>query len=173
MKMMTVLVVMMVAAGSLAANTDTPEGLAEQYIGTVNAKIADRQRALIHPLCLANLSGLPKEFMDETLSRDFRRAIPEKRTVKVTALEGPKLPFAGAVVWPVKPTHQIEIEFSTGENASESVISFVAKEKEQWFIIVPMLNPENLKKYQERKSSHQSAAPLPSAPHTGPSESAR
>ncbi len=50
---------------------------------------------------------------------------------------------------------------------------FAAKEKDQWFIIMPMFSPENLKKYEERKVSQQSAAPLSSAPQTGPSEGAR
>jgi len=172
MRIMTMLISIMVVANSLAANSDTPEGLAELFIGAINAKSAENQRALIHPQCLVGLSGLQKDFMDEALSKDFRRTIPEKRTVKITTLEGQELPFFGAMVWPVKPTHQIAIEFSTGENATTSVIRFVAKEKDQWFIVMPMLSPETLKKYEDRKSSQQ-GAPLPSAPQRVPSEEAR
>jgi hypothetical protein len=66
------------------------------------------------------------------------------------------------IVWPVKPTHRFEIEFSTGENSSTSIIRFIAQEKDQWFIIIPMLNSENLKKYEEfevRQKAKPSAEP--------------
>ncbi|MEI6217551.1 MAG: hypothetical protein WCP86_01490 [bacterium] len=163
MKINVLLAVLLLAVGAFAGESDTPEGLAEQFISAINTKSAEKQRTLVHPQCLAGLAGLQKEFMDETLSRDFRRVIPEKRNVKVTALKGPDLPFAGAMAWPVTPTHQIEVEFSTGENASVSVIRFTAKEKDRWFIIIPMLNPENLKKYEEKKASQQTNAPASSS----------
>lgn len=163
MKRNVLLAVLMLAVGALAGESDTPEGLVEQLIRALNAKSAENQRTLVHPQCLAGLAGLQKEFMDETLSRDFRRVIPENRNVKVTALEGPDLPFAGAMVWPVTPTHQIEVEFSTGEYASVSVIRFIAKEKDRWFIIIPMLNPDNLKKYEELKPAQQTNAPASSS----------
>ncbi len=93
--------------------------------------------------------------LEETLARDFRKAIPEKRTVKVTKLDSGTLPFGDMFVWSFNPTHQLEIEFSTGENSSSSIIRFIAKDNSQWFIIVPMLSKENLKKYGEKKKSQQ------------------
>lgn len=173
MKAAATLVAMVLAVNALAGNTVTPEALADQFIGAVNAKSAEKQRALIHPRCLSELSAIQKQFIDETLARDFRRTIPEKRTVKVTSLDGPDVPFAGAVAWPIRPTHQIEIEFSTGENASASVIRFIAKEKDAWLIIIPMLTEENLKKYAEKNATQQGAVPLPHASQAGHSEGVR
>jgi hypothetical protein len=149
------LVFMIVASSVYAGNNDTPEILAEQFIAAVNAKSKEKQNATIHPLCFSELSPVQKDYQEETLARDFRKTIPEKHTVKVTKLDGGTLPFGNMLVWPLNPTHQLEIEFSTGENSSSTIIRFIAKDKGKWFIIVPMLNKENLKKYGEKKKSHQ------------------
>ena len=154
-KVTAVLVMLTLAVSVYAGKNGTPEALVEQFIAAVNAKIKEKQKETIHPRCFADLSPVQKEYMDETLARDFRKTIPEKRTVKVTALGDGALPFGDMVVWPIKPTHQLEIEFITGENSSCNIIRFIAKEKDQWFIIVPMVNDENLKKYEERKKSQQ------------------
>ena len=155
MKKLTAVLVMLALASSVyAGNNDTPETLAELFIAAVNAKSKEKQKATIHPRCFADLSPVQEEYLDETLARDFRKTIPEKRTVKVTKLDDGTLPFGDMVVWPLNPTHQLEIEFSTGENSS-SIIRFIGKEKGQWFIIVPMINNENLMKYKEKKKSQQ------------------
>jgi len=154
MKQLTMILAgIMMATGAFAGPNDTPEALAGKFIAAVNAKSREGQKRIIHPRCFLDLSTLQKQFLDETLARDFRKAIPEKRTVKITRLTNGEVPFAGLMVWPVKPTHQFEIEFSTGENSSTSIIRFIAQEKDQWFIIVPMLNAENLKKYAEKTKS--------------------
>ena len=150
-----VFVIMVVASSVYAGNNDTPEALAELFIAAVNAKSKEKQKATIHPRCFADLSPVQEEYQDETLARDFRKTIPEKRTVKVTKLDDGTLPFGDMVVWPLNLTHQLEIEFSTGENSSSSIIRFIGKENDQWFIIVPMMNNENLKRYKEKKKSQQ------------------
>ncbi len=154
-KLIAVLVMMAIVASVYAGKSDTPEVLAEMFVAAVNAKSKEKQQATILPRCFADLSPVQMEYLDETLARDFRKTIPEKRTVKVTELDGGTLPFGDMVIWPLNPTHQLEIEFSTGENSSCNIIRFIAKENDQWFIIVPMINNENLKKYEERKKSKQ------------------
>ncbi|MBI2471733.1 MAG: hypothetical protein HYV59_10910 [Planctomycetes bacterium] len=154
-KLAAVLVIVIMASIAYAGNNETPKTLAEQFIAAVNAKSKEKQKATIHPQCFTDLSQVQKEYLEETLARDFRKTIPEKRTVKVTKLDGGTLPFGDMVVWPLKPTHRLEIEFSTGENSSSNIIRFIAKDKDQWFFIVPMINKENLKKYEEKKKPQQ------------------
>jgi len=158
-KLIAMLLALCIAATALACNAHTPEALAEQFIAVVNAKDQGKQKALIHPSCFQGLSAVQRQFLNEVLARDFRETIPQTRTAKVTKLDEGELPFSGMVVWPTKPTHQLEIEFSTGEHSSTSIIRFIAKEKDQWFIIVPMANDENLKKYEEKKKSQPVAPP--------------
>ncbi|MFZ2300495.1 MAG: hypothetical protein WAW10_01335 [Gallionella sp.] len=154
-KLAAVLVVVIAASSASAGNSETPEALSAQFIAAVNAKSEEKQKATIHPQCFADISPVQRDYLKETLVRDFRKTIPEKRTVKVTKLDDGTLPFGDMVVWPLKPTHQLEIEFNTGENSSSSIIRFIAKDKSQWFVIVPMISKENLKKYEERKKLQQ------------------
>lgn len=154
-----IIVVLVLAAKLYAGIAITPEMLATQFIAAVNERSTEKQKAIVHLRCFANLSAVQKQFLDETLARDFRKTVTEKRTIKVKQLEGPGLPFGDMMEWPVKPTHQLEIEFSTGENSSTSIIRFIAKEKDQWFIIIPMLNAENLKRYEEKNKSQPVAPP--------------
>ncbi len=158
-QLMGILMTLVLVTAAYGQSADTPEALAEQFIVAVNGKNRQKQQAIIHPRCFADLSALQQQFLDEALAKDFKKTVPEKRTVKVGKLEGVDLPFAGMMEWPVKPTHQFEIEFSTGEDSSTSIIRFIVKEKEGWFIIVPMLNAENLKQYEERKKSQLVAPP--------------
>ena len=146
------------AFAAVGADGDTPEALAERFIAAVNAKNLKKQQAIIHPLCFADLSAVQKQFLDEALARDFRKTVPEKRTVKVSKLQEGKLPFADMMVWKIEPTHQIEIVFSTAKYSDTRLIRFAAKEKGRWFVVVPMLNAENLKRYEERKTSQPDAA---------------
>src|SRR3990170_7552893 len=93
-----VFVIMVVASSVYAGNNDTPEALAELFIAAVNAKSKEKQKATIHQRCFADLSPVQEEYQDETLARDFRKTIPEKRTVKVTKLNDGTLPFGDMVV---------------------------------------------------------------------------
>ena len=155
------LIALMLATAAHCGAADTPEALAEHFIAAVNAKSPEQQQAIIHPRCFASLSAVQKQFLEETLARDFRRTVPEQHTVKVSNLDSRSLPFGGMMEleWPIKPTHQFEIEFSTDKYSSTSIIRFIVKEKNEWFIIVPMLNAENLKHYEERKKSQPVASP--------------
>lgn len=150
---MLMIVAMTMAAAAVADSKDTPEALADRFIAAVNAKSQEQQKAAIHPLCFAGHSPVEKAYLEETVARDFRKTISEKRTVKITQLDGGVLPLGNMVVWPVKPTHQLEIEYSAGENADTTIIRFIAQEKDRWFIVVPMLSAENLKKYEEKKAA--------------------
>lgn len=156
------IVAISMAAAVFAGPKDTPEALADRFITAVNAKDGEQQKATVHPDCFASLTPVQKRYIKETLARDFQNVIPIQRTVKITKLDSADLPFGNMIVWPVKPTHRFEIEFSTGENSSTSIIRFIAQEKDQWFIIIPMLNSENLKKYEEfevRQKAKPSAEP--------------
>ena len=158
------IVALSMAAAAFAGPKGTPEALADRFITAVNAKDGEQLKATVHPDCFAGLTPVQKRYIQETLSRNLQNAIPIQRTVKITKLDGADLPFGNMVVWPVKPTHQLEVEFSTGEYSSTCMIRFIAQEKDQWFLIVPMLNSENLKKYEEfevRQKAKPDAGPKP------------
>jgi hypothetical protein len=149
-------VVVIYTLRSRAGSIGTPESLAEQFISNVNAKNRDGQWELIHPTCTQKMSSLQKEFIDASIARDFRKPIPEKHRVRVTKLGKAALANARRFSLPVEPTHRFDVEFSTGKVLpleSRSAISrFIAKEDGKWFITVPIMNEEFLKKSRDHFS---------------------
>ena len=132
---------------------ETSDALAEAFINAVNAHDLKQHEKLIHPRCFEDLSTAEKQFLHESMARELQRTIPHQRSIEVSKLDGTALPFADMVDWRVKPTHRMDIDFQTGEYAHTSIIRFVVQEKGRWFIVLPILNDENLRKYEERKKS--------------------
>jgi len=157
MKKATILFIGLLTAVSVFAGSfETPEDLAEQFMANVNAKDQKGQWQLLHPRCVKELSSLQKEFIDASIARDFQKTIPKKSSIRVTKLEAEALHFARSLTFPVKPTHRLDMEFSTGEGLpleSRTAISrFIAKENGRWFITVPIMSEESLKKRRDRFS---------------------
>ena len=84
-----IIFVLSLAVKLYAGIATTPEMLATQFVTAVNERSTEKQKAIVHPRCFANLS----------------------------------------------------------------------KEKDQWFIIIPMLNAENLNRYEEKNKSQPIAPP--------------
>ncbi len=161
MKKILVILLIAFAVSSVKANESrTPDALVETFIKVVNAKDKKLQRTIVHPQCTKDLSPLQERYLSDRLQRDFRRLIPEKRQVKITALEEGPLPFEGMMIWKVKPTHEFEIEFSTGEYSSTSIIRFIAKGGENWYIVEGFPNAENMKLYEKKIKSQPADAPV-------------
>ena len=78
--------------------------------------------------------------------------------VNVSKLEDGKLPFASMVIWQVAPSHEMTIQFSTGEYSGTTLIRFIAEEKGRWLIVLPIPNDKTLKKYAQRKEPKQTPA---------------
>jgi hypothetical protein len=136
-------------AGSLDEFTD-------RYILAINARDTEEQRSLIHPLSFANLAELQELFIREALERSFRHSIPDERQVNIESLEAELLPFHEMVVWPVEPTHQLVIQFNTGEYSITTFVRFLREENGKWFKILPRLNESNLERYSDYRDSLES-----------------
>ena len=154
-RIVIVVTAVFLAGCSHTERPETPEAVAQSYVAAVNAKNKSELRALVHPDCLSGLSSLQKEYINDTLTRNFLKAIPQEHTVSVSSLESDTMPFADMLVWRVKPTHQIQIDYSKGEYSSVTIIRDLKKTEDGWCIVMPLPNDKNLKQYKEKKESQQ------------------
>lgn len=154
-RIVIVLTALLLAGCTRVERPKTTEFLSKRYVDVVNAKNETGLRNLLHPDCLSKLSPLQDEFMNDILTREFRRPIPQKHTVSVSKLETESEPFSEMVVWRVKPTHQMQIDFSKGQLSGVTIVRFLRETKEGWCIVLPVPNDENLKKYKKKKESQQ------------------
>jgi hypothetical protein len=158
-KILAILLIAFTVSTAKANESRTPDALVETFIQVVNARDKKLQRHIVHPGCTQGLSPLEERYLSDVLQRDFRRQIPEKRQVKITELEEGPLPFEGMMIWKVKPTHEFEIEFSIGEYSSTSIIRYIAKGGDNWYIVEAFPNAENMKLYEKKIKSQPADAP--------------
>ena len=137
--------------GNIAKN---PEDLAEHYISAVNTRDKDAFRKIINPKCFSGLTEKQRMLIEVLFDRYFLETIPEKRKIEIIKLDS-KFPFYDNFIWKVEPTHKLKISFYTNKHTSKSSTEAIAKENDQWFLILPVLNDSEMKKFfNEQKKSN-------------------
>jgi hypothetical protein len=137
------------------------ERLASNYIAAINAKDRARLIGLVHSHCLSNLSALEQQFMDECLEREFKYPIPDDRKVTTTLFASNSLAsqVLGGMTWRIEPTHQLQIDFRTGTNREVCLIRCIVEDRGAWFLDLPILNEDGLKRYADFKAGKTNSSP--------------
>ncbi|MEP6938031.1 MAG: hypothetical protein ABI871_08170 [Chthoniobacterales bacterium] len=121
----------------LAADANFQAFLAA-YISAVNSRNIAKLAELAHPKCLVVVTPQNKDFYDYWFTKETRRNIPPdcKLTVTVIPADG-ALPFENIVSYPIRPTHQIQLDFDYAPNKSVSVIRQLVHEGDKWYEVIP------------------------------------
>lgn len=102
---------------------------------------------LLHPKVRAGMNATNREYFDD-LTNNFEDTPPAGYKVTITPLEGetvlPSLP-ADSFAYPVQPTHQFDIDWSSGPDHFVSVIRTIAAVNGAWFIVYPCPNEAGMK----------------------------
>lgn len=125
---------------------ESPEKLAQALILAINQKDPEQFKNLIHPECKAGLSELEQKYLDLTIKNSLESVIPENAETKIYELKGWS-PSSGENMprWPITPTHELSIDFSTGNNSSKSIGNYIAKDKGRWFLVWAFPDKNTLK----------------------------
>lgn len=130
------------SAAALAGSMDDahhPEVFAPRFVAAVISKSIDHRKSIIHPGTLACMNPQTQPYFDWIFSKQFRIVTNSKPTVTVTPIARVPvvMPTDGHSDYPVRPTHQIQIDFVTDPYKSSSVVLFVAHDGVQWREILP------------------------------------
>ena len=114
----------------------------------------DAVKALVHPATLQRIDDDNRFVFLELFSRDAKRAIPEKRRVTTTAIaRDASLPFEGPMVYPVRPTLSLQIEFDESPLRSVTILREVLVDDDGvWWIVFPIPNEEMLARMRKLKA---------------------
>jgi hypothetical protein len=124
-----------------ANGPDRPEALAQAFVDAVNAHSMERRVDLVHPKSRACMSPETDDYFSWIFSRQLKYVIPGgKYSASVQVLSG--LSKAGIGGYPVPPTHQLQINFSTGDNRSTSVVLLIVKDGPRWYEVLACPGPE-------------------------------
>lgn len=101
-----------VAAGDRA---DQPLDFAPHLVAAIDGKKLEARKALLHPKTLACITPVSKPLIDESLSDQFRYNIPKDYQARAEASPADRpLALGDGVVLPVRPTHQVYLEWQAG-----------------------------------------------------------
>lgn len=103
----------------------------------LNSQDAAALKACFHPKSLAIVNADPKT--GQKFAKRFANPIPNECKVFITAIApGTELPFANmGVKFPVRPSHQVQVTFNSGEGKPTALVLFVILEKGKWYEVVP------------------------------------
>lgn len=134
----------MLGASTAAAAVPTddpqhPEVFAPRFIATVISKSVDQRKAILHPSTLACMNPQTQPYFDWIFSKQFRIVTNSKPKVTVTPFGSAPtvMPTDGHSDYPVRPTHQLQVDFVTGPHSSSSFVLFVAHDGAQWREVLP------------------------------------
>ena len=103
------------AFASAAESPDKPLDFAPRLVAAINGKKLEARRALLHPKTLACITPVSKPLIDESLLDQFRYDIPKGYQARAQAIPADRpLAVSEGVVLPVRPTHQVYLEWQAG-----------------------------------------------------------
>jgi len=129
----------------------TIDEFVKNYVSAINAHDLAASRALWHSKSLACINSDSSEFYDRAFKVSSRHAIPSD--YKFTAKQvGPddKLGFEGYATYPVRPTQELQIDYTQGIENSGTVVFWLAQEDKGWAEVFPCATAGTLRDFKAR-----------------------
>ena len=145
------------AGAALAVSADSPDRpleFAPRLVAAINGKNLDRRRALLHPKTLACITPQTQPFIEDALADQFRYNIPASHKVRSDAIPADRpLSVADGVTFPLRPTHQVQIDWETGPQQGVTFVALVAYTESGWREVWPCISPEKVPAMQTVKEA--------------------
>jgi hypothetical protein len=122
---------------------DQPEAFARLFVDAINSKSAERRLALLHPKSKACIDAQTQPYYDWIFSRQLKYIIPAKYKVAAQPLAGKQaLPSDGKSDYPLRPSHQLQIDFDTGPYSTTSIVLLIVRDGARWYEVLPCPRPD-------------------------------
>ncbi len=134
----------------MTAHPRTEREFVSAIVAAINANDMIRLRKIVHPKCLDRMTRKNKSFYDQTLGRDLRRTIPTDYKAGITPVAADEpLPFEGMMIYPIRPTNTLQIDFEKSANSAITLIRQVVVEDGKWWLANPSPTAETMAKMRE------------------------
>jgi hypothetical protein len=126
-----------------ASSPDQPEAFARLFVDAINSKSAERRLALLHPKSKACINAQTQPYYDWIFSRQLKHVIPAKYKIAAKPLAGKQaLPSDGKSDYPLRPSHQLQIDFDTGPYSATSIVLLIVRDGARWYEVLPCPRPD-------------------------------
>jgi hypothetical protein len=116
---------------------------ARDFVAAINSQSLEARLALVHPQARVCTAGEVGEWWRNAVARQAKDPVPATHKASVTELAG-VLPFAERFDYPVKATHQLQLDYTVPPNRFRSILVFLAKDGARWTEVVPCAKPETV-----------------------------
>ena len=128
-----------------AQPADDAVAFAKPLVTAINTRNAERRTQLAHPASLLCLNGRARLFFEDTSANQGTPPIPSNYRAQVKAIPASQpLLFADRFDYAVRPTHQLQIDFETGQFSGKTLVVQIAHDGRQWREVWPCPKPETL-----------------------------
>ncbi len=124
---------LLAAAPAMADSPDRPLEFAPRLVAAINGKNVDRRKELLHPKTLACITPQTQPFIEDWLADQFRYSIPASYKSRFDVIPADRpLSVADGVTFPLRPTHQVQIDWETGPQQGVTFVAMVAYTESGW-----------------------------------------
>jgi hypothetical protein len=120
-----------------------PETLAKDFVKAINDKSVDGRMKILHPKTAACINPQTQPFFDWIFSRQFKHVIPASYKTKMQLSTGNAFsPAEAKFDYPVRPTHILQIDYSSRPFSSTSIVLSIVEDGGRWYEVLPCPQPE-------------------------------
>jgi len=132
----------LVAPAARGADDPAARAFVQELVAAINRKDPDARRALMHPAAL-KCDRAPKEAMAEGGFVPRQGPIPDGYRWQIQALPaGAQGLFADKFDYPVRPTHQLQIDYEAAPRRSVAIVLQLARDRGGWREVTGCPKPE-------------------------------
>jgi len=143
---------LLAAAPAMADSPDRPLEFAPRLVAAINGKNVDRRKELLHPKTLACITPQTQPFIEDLLADQFRYSIPASYKSRFDVIPADRpLSVADGVTFPLRPTHQVQIDWETGPQQGVTFVAMVAYTESGWREVWPCISPQKVPAMQTAK----------------------
>jgi len=143
---------LLAAAPAMADSPDRPLEFAPRLVAAINGKNVDRRKELLHPKTLACITPQTQPFIEDWLADQFRYSIPASYKSRFDVIPADRaLSVADGVTFPLRPTHQVQIDWETGPQQGVTFVAMVAYTESGWREVWPCISPQKVPAMQTAK----------------------
>lgn len=128
---------------ALPAADPQAQAFVEALVTAINSKDAAKRKALVHPDSL-RCATEQDTLLDEQFARQARLPVPTDVSWTLTPAHPGQPLFADKFDYPVRPTHLLQLDFSTGPNRSTTLLLQLAKHGNDWREVSACPKPETV-----------------------------
>jgi hypothetical protein len=141
-----------VASAQNSPLTQAQKQFVERYVEAIRAKDVSREKALIHPKSLACITPENAVYFDEIFAMRRRHRVDAiQRASAQVVPSGERLFLEDEVVYPVRPSHWLQIDLASGAASSTTLLIQVVADHGAWFEVIPCPTPATVVKVREKK----------------------